>query len=41
MSKKITATKRRLLITRSCGKKYDKVNRNTSAAAKIKNLVER
>jgi len=41
MNKKTTAAKSKLLITRSCGKKYEKTKSNTSPAATIKNLEDR
>jgi len=40
-SKKTTAMNRRLFITSSSDQKYDNVNKNTRAAATIKNLADR
>jgi hypothetical protein len=40
-SKKTTAAKSKLLITRSCGKKYEKTKSTASPAATIKNLEDR
>jgi len=40
-SKKTTDARSRLLITISCGKKYEKTKSTTSPAATIKNLEDK